>query len=115
MAIIKSGGKWLKASEINNNEQVLIVSEVKLEELPDFNDKEKTIKAWVGVVQFRGSEYKMKFTKSTRTSMIEKFGNDTINWVSKKMFLTKIPTPSGYFSIWGQPVEETQEEKQWSE
>jgi hypothetical protein len=114
--LLQSGGKWLKASEIKNGDIVEIETEVQLVEMPDFNDKEKMTKAFIGNVKWNGSSYKMKFTKPTRNSISPVFGNETNDWVGKKLFLTKIPTASGHFSIWGQPVEEKVDGKiQWNE
>ena len=75
-------GQYIKAAEVKDGDKVFIISE------PDYEDSFENMPL-VAEVEYNGEQRKFIFNATNEAMMIERYGDDTKDWVGKGFVLYK--------------------------
>lgn len=104
MVKLSTGAGFLTAKTVKTGDIVKIVNEGTWEDSKFLREDGSKQQQFNLLVEYKGEEKKVKFTKASREAFFLKYGDETKDWIGKSGQITLIPSPSGP-SIWVQPID----------
>jgi hypothetical protein len=92
---VKFSSQYLKADEVKKGAIITILDPGKEQESKFTYDNGDPKMEYVFTVEYNGDQKQMRMNTTSRRSMVEAFGDDTISWVGKQAKLFIMPTPKG--------------------
>lgn len=105
MVKVSLGGNYLKAANVKDGEVVMFLDEGRVETSDKYTyDDGNPQKYFVMTVDYKGEKKNIKITASSKSSLIEAWGDETQNWIGKKATILVIPVQNNNKSILLKPV-----------
>lgn len=102
-----SSGDWLKVADLGGRAIKATVSEVRVIQVSDFNDKD--VKHPALEIHFQGAEKSFVCKKWNSENIAQGYGPNTDNWIGKKVTLKPGKSSNGHDMIVAEPELEVSE------